>query len=298
MTMAGDLLSKVVASFVTDGIRRGYHEINATIRRRNSIDRAVSGQADSSDDRLKKAIHDLEVVIGSAKGELTEPVAAFIREVERSAIPESIIHCVLTNGDPAMIYPGFEVIYRAFSDSISFDPKNFFDAFVIAIKLRAEQYVKDPGLLEFVQAQNKELSRQLAEVTRALSASSQLTAPLSAHEIADARVRLARSFESSNRYLTVETIQGAKRCGIKQLIVPPRLATLATATRPDTKKASAKLKEDDYTSYLQLKTTVHRTVILGDPGGGKSTLTQLLCFDNSNSIMLEANFPGKRELSG
>src|SRR5580704_4461717 len=208
MTVAGELLIDVVKGFVTDGFRRGYHEIKTAIRRRTLVDRALSGQSVDADDRLKKSINDLAVVIGNARGELTEPIAAFIREVERSAIPESIIRCVLANGDRNAIYPAFHVIHQAFADTISFDSRNFFDAFFTAIKLRAEQYVKDPALLEFVQAQNKDLSRQLGEVAKALQASSQLTAPLSALEIADARIRLARAFESGNRFLTVETIQG------------------------------------------------------------------------------------------
>src|SRR5437016_1063401 len=91
MAVAGDLLTNVVANFVNDGLKWGYHEIRGTVRRRHHIDRVLSGQAVEKDDRLEKAIKDLEVVIGSFRGELTESVAAFIREIHRSALPAAII---------------------------------------------------------------------------------------------------------------------------------------------------------------------------------------------------------------
>jgi hypothetical protein len=150
MTVAGDLLGRVVGGLVTEGLRRGYLELKFAVRRRHTIDRAISGAPVEPDPRVKKSIDDLQLVIGTARGELTESVAAFIREIERSAIPESLVRCVLMNGDPSDIYPAFEVIYQAFSETISFDPKNFFSALFQAVKLRTEHQVKDPAMLEFV----------------------------------------------------------------------------------------------------------------------------------------------------
>lgn len=296
MAIAGELLTSVVEGLATTGFRRAYRHVKLAVRRRHVIDRTISGTPNAErDTRLASAINDLSIVIGNARGELTESVAAFIREVERSAIPETLIRCVLTNGDPEAIYPAFQIIYRAFGTSISFNSENFFAALYAAIKLRTEQDVKDPAMLEFVQAQTKELSRQLDEVTRALQSACNVASPLTAQDLNDARLRLARSFEATNRTVTVETLQGAKRCKIKQLVVPPRMETVAAPTKRDTRKAKASL-DDDTIAYLQFRTTVSRAVILGDPGGGKSTLTQLLCYDNSNSIMLKSSFPGKPEI--
>ena len=139
-------------------------------------------------------------------------------------------------------------------------------------------------MLEFVQAQNKELSHQLEEVLKTFREGGKSLPTLTAEEISGARLQIARAFEAGNRYVTVETLQGAKRYRIKQLAVPPRLSSVADAV--DIKKAKPNADQDAYVPYLQFKTTVNRAVILGDPGGGKSTLTQMLCFDNSNSIML------------
>jgi hypothetical protein len=72
-------------------------------------------------------------------------VAAFIREIERSAIPEAIVRCALTTSDPKSIYPAFELIYKAFATELPFPCRRFFDAFYLAIKLSIEAEVNDPA---------------------------------------------------------------------------------------------------------------------------------------------------------
>src|ERR1700694_3017146 len=202
MTVAGDVILKVVASFVVEGLHRGYEGIKGTIRRRQAVDRALSGDPPAGDPRLNKAVRELETIIGSARGQLTESVAAFIREIERSAIPESLSRCILADRDTDTVYPAFELIYRSFSGQLSFDPKIFFDAFCTAIRCRLEFEVKDPTLLEFVQAKNKDFSKQLSNISSALQALSRIEHPLTVAELADGRVKLARTFEVANRLVT------------------------------------------------------------------------------------------------
>jgi hypothetical protein len=112
MTIAGDLLLKVVSSFAADGLRKAYQEIRGGIRRRQSVDRTLSGENPASDHRLKRALDDLSIVIGTTRGQLNESVAAFLREIERSAIPEALVKSVLTNVEPAKIFPAFDLIYK------------------------------------------------------------------------------------------------------------------------------------------------------------------------------------------
>ena len=76
-------------------------------------------------------------------------------------------------------------------------------------------------MLEFVQAQNKELSHQLEEVLKTFREGGKSLPTLTAEEISGARLQIARAFEAGNRYVTVETLQGAERYRIKQFAVPP-----------------------------------------------------------------------------
>ncbi|MCK1377699.1 NACHT domain-containing protein, partial [Bradyrhizobium sp. 24] len=294
MTIAGELIFKVVGSFASDGLKKTYQEVRGGIRRRQTVDKVLSDELGSGDDRLKRAMNDLHIVIGNSRGQLNETMAAFLREVERSAIPEALIKSILTNIEPDKFFPAFDLIYQPFKDQLPFTSEKFFKAFYTAVKLSVEAEVKDPALLEFVQAQNSELARQLADMSKALEASKLLLDPPNLKEIFEGRTRLARSLEVANRYLSVETVKGVKRCRIRQLVVPPRLST---SKKVEVKKANSQPRDSDYISYVTFKSSVRRAVILGDPGGGKSTLTQLLSFDNSNSILLESNYPGKTEPS-
>jgi hypothetical protein len=46
-------------------------------------------------------------------------------------------------------------------------------------------------------------------------------------------------------------------------------------------------------SYSLFRSTFHRTVILGDPGGGKSTTIQNLCFEFSKALSLAVEYPNR-----
>jgi predicted NACHT family NTPase len=215
--------------------------------------------------------------------------------LERSAIPESLARTILSGSDTEAIYPAFELIFTSFSTQLSFKARDFFDAFHRAIRLHLEEEVQDPRLLEYITAQNKRMMRQLADISLALKRAIDISEPIPAIKLADSRLRLARSLEVANRYITVETLQGAKRYRIKHLAVHPRLSQMDPI---DPEHKGFEPQPSGHIPYLLFKTTVRRAVILGDPGGGKSTLTQLMCYHNSNSILLEAAFPGRPEIDG
>lgn len=89
MPIAGDLVTNVVSNFVFEGIRRSYGAIRTNLKRRQVINRAFDGHVEKKH-QSSKAISDLEQVIGADRGQLTEPVAQFLKEIEASAIPNTI----------------------------------------------------------------------------------------------------------------------------------------------------------------------------------------------------------------
>jgi predicted NACHT family NTPase len=46
-------------------------------------------------------------------------------------------------------------------------------------------------------------------------------------------------------------------------------------------------------TYTQFRSTFHRTVILGGPGGGKSTTIQNICYEFSKALLLAIDFPDR-----
>jgi hypothetical protein len=289
MPVAGDLITNVVASFVFEGIKRCYGAAKTTIRRRQTINRALDGHFDLRSEAAASAIADLEMVIGADRGQLTELVAAFLRELEASAIPDTIVRTILSSEDTDQIFTAFDLVYRSFAPALNFDCRSFYNALVAAIRERAEARVKDPGLLEFVQAHNKALSNQLKDVIRSLQLAGESKDEIPHQVLADARLKIARAVENANRFVSVETLQGVKRCNIRQLVVPPRLNVLERHSVAITTGGSEIL-------YSNFRSSFGSAVILGDPGGGKSTLTQLLCHDLAYSIGVDSSHHGRRDI--
>jgi hypothetical protein len=130
---------------------------------------------------------------------------------------------------------------------------------------------------------------QLSDIANSLSQSVQPTRRLTHEQIRDARVRLAGAIESANRYINVETMRGTKKYSLKTLVISGRLGRLK-----EDELISARYSDGRPTkSYLNFRRQLNRGIILGDPGGGKSTLTQLLCFDLARTILLEDKNPDR-----
>jgi predicted NACHT family NTPase len=86
-------------------------------------------------------------------------------------------------------------------------------------------------------------------------------------------------------------MRGTKKYSLKTLAISGRLGRLK-----EDELISARYSDGRPTkSYLNFRRQLNRGIILGDPGGGKSTLTQLLCFDLARTILLEDKNPDRPE---
>ena len=293
MTLGIDLATGVAASFLYEGIKRCQGGLSFALDRRHKIDRALTSKLpidrkalskSPADPKVLKAIEDLALVIGNSQGKFDENVAKFLREIEKSALPEAMLRAILSESDMTVLYPAFEILHRSFDNNLPFEARPFFDALTAAIRLRAELELKDnKGLYDFMAAQNKKLELYLQLLLGALS--NQTPAQLlSFDELNELRLKIARSIENSNRSLSVETQQGTKRVNIRSLVVPARLRP----TLVDEGKRQPLHSTDEVSmSFIHFKECAGRVVILGDPGGGKSTLSQMLCYDLASAISLD-----------
>src|SRR5207253_10175119 len=104
--------------------------------------------------------------------------------------------------------------------------------------------------------------------------------------------KLARSLALRFREIRVETNKGAKLIEIGRIFIPSKLVhwnmskPLQQILGNESKKGAkgeARLVESDTgelaaMSYGEFQDSFRRVVVLGDPGGGKSTLSQYLCY--------------------
>lgn len=293
MTVGADIGVGLATSLITEVIRRPIDAFFAEARRRDHVSRPLTDKPsirdEKKDELLNRLQSDLERIIGNSTGQYTQPVAVFIRELRSSVVLESIARAVLFGSDLGELRDAFKKFHGAFSD-LPFSPDQLFDATVEACRSRIEN-VKDTALLDIVRAQHSHLSSQLSAIACAINKSLKDSSELSIEQYRDARLRVCRSIQSANKYISVETLRGPKRISLKSIALPSRLLQL-----DESNVEAAKLPSTSPTvGYLPFRRSLSRAVVLGDPGGGKTTLTQMLSYDLSNSVILDNTSPSLKQ---
>jgi hypothetical protein len=295
MPIGSEIITGVLSSIVYDSLKRPCKGLIDAFSRRRDINRALSHgtqseTVDGSD--VKPAISDLVRVLGNDHDVYTESVADFLHEIERSVIPDALKHFALCGRDPEEAFLAFDLVYNSHSP-LPFSSRAFFDALFTAINTRLEQAVEDKVLYDAFKAQSGDLAARLDAIGACLRNATSI-APLTSPQYSELRVKIARGIESVNRQINVETTQGTRKVPIKKLFIAARLNALSDEGKiPAPHRESAQDRAQTI-NYLQFRRIFSNSVILGDPGGGKSTLTQLICYDLANQIVLESTTPKHR----
>ena len=218
----------------------------------------------------------------------TNEIANFLREIERSSIPDTIKHFVICGRNSDEVFCAFDVVYESHAP-LPFKSKSLFRAIESAIKIRIEQAIH-PELLEALRSHNVDLADRLELFARQLNEYKNKMNVISFDQYKEIKIRLSKSIELENKQINVETLQGTKKINIKKLVIPARLSKIdSEGGVPYPHKDSAKEENKFVISYLQFRRTFNRAIVLGDPGGGKSTLTQLICHGLASQVVLENN---------
>lgn len=291
MTIGADLALSLAGSIVYDGTKRAHRSTLSMLNRRAKIVDLLSHQKSSKkpgvpDPRSDPAFKDVIRVLGHQHGAYTESTGQFLDEVRRSGVPEAMYDFAICDADPSEIFPAFDLIYKSF-DNLPFDSRALFDALFCAIKSRFENSVQDPALLDAVRSMGQDLTHRLSILSSSLAAAKNQTAH-KASRFRELRLALANSTEQANSKLPIETNEGPKKVSIKSLVVGARLRPTNPAS-PET--PTARNPSEPALHHIDFRRSVRRAVILGDPGGGKSTLTQLLCYSLAQQLVLESKTP-------
>lgn len=133
-----------------------------------------------------------------------------------------------------------------------------------------------------IRASSDDLRHQIKEISEALNKAGR-SQPLSSDQFLDIRSRVARSIETEHRDLPVETERGTRRVNISRLVIPARLSPVSSHALT----GGGPRPEGPTITLSDFRRGLHRSVVLGDPGGGKSTLTQLVCYEMARSLNLD-----------
>lgn len=296
MAVGFEIVSGLLSSILYDGLKRPIRGAGDLLTRRKAINKSLTSIAaqDVPTAEMSSALQDVARVLGNDHDAYSDDVASFLREVERSAIPDAMKQFALCGHPADEVYPAFDVIYRSYP-SLGFSSRSLFDAINAAITTRISQSVQDRTMFEALKAQNEHLANRITALSACLKNAGTLGVPLEAKVSEELRVKIARGIEVANRQVNVETTQGTRRVPIKRLVIPARLNQVRERSQIPSAHREAPLIRSPSTSYLTFRRTFNRTVILGDPGGGKSTLTQQLCFDLAHQIVLASGNPGVKQ---
>lgn len=293
MPVGTEIFLGVLSSIVYDGLKRPFKGISEIAVRRRSINRALNSPShsetpDSTD--INAAINDVIRVIGNDHGSFTDSVAKFFQEIERSVIPDALKHFAFCGHSEEDAYPAFELIYKTHLP-LPFECRTLFKALNAAIKIRIEQSIEEKVLFEALKAQHEDLAVRITALSACLRNAASIDNPINADSFDEIREKIARGIEATNRQINVETTQGTRKVNIKKLVIAARLDFVSDKGQIPAPHREAQTDRNPNATYLNFRRTFNRAVILGDPGGGKSTLTQLLCFDLARQVSLSAANP-------
>ncbi|MER8832748.1 NACHT domain-containing protein [Mesorhizobium sp. M0909] len=152
---------------------------------------------------------------------------------------------------------------------------------------------QDAALVKLLAAYAKQNNERLASISRNINDLLSSSAPANYDEQA-ITTRIAKASQAANRDIAVETNRGRKRFPIDKVFVKSRLTKQLPAHQEDL-FAGLNSQGNDIT-HAEFIATFKKAVVLGDPGGGKSTLCQSICFDLSKAHGLAAKHSNRTDL--
>lgn len=294
---------------------RGGSIVVQKVNRMRRIDEAIKGIADDS--LVASAIHDFEVVKGSWIGEFTMTVDGFLRHFEKSGLVNTMMMEAIVAKESSVVGQSFVEMFVAQTGQDEENGRALCQQIRTSFSVSAKYLLKDPVLAEFIRASTDTILDAIARVERVfLELSSAFKNAPPEEFLADLLPRMTRSSVNEFKVIKVETSQGRKDVDINKIYIPPRLS-LRTHDRIDTVRKlvldsveknvagatdfrmvdrSRKLVEALAQVNLDEISTASRVVILGDPGGGKSTLLQSIC--HSAAVASQTHTGRWRSFSG
>ena len=305
--MSAGMISSVAATVATrllaSGIQRAGSLSLQKAMRISRVEHLLKSGAQRSQN-VKLATDDFETLIGNRYGQYNEKMADFLQELERGGLITAMVEDALLNRSSKEIKKAFLLLHsRAFAPDEG-NAEELFERLTISFSTTFREVSKDKIVSDTLKLMFRELSNKCDQIDHALQA---INNGLTVHqqtplpELQGRLLRIARGLQAATKQVRVETNKGPRSVDISKIYIPPKLrhrdtkrnaetlAKVASVVRPRGRVvAKPDSPEPEWRidpsvlqtiSYGDLKLSFSRVVILGDPGGGKSTICQNLCFD-------------------
>jgi GTPase SAR1 family protein len=313
--MLAELGLGLIGDLINTGLKRGVSVAFQKFNRLQRIDHAMRGVA-VKNPHIVSAVADFETVIGGYHGQLNTALDSFIRELSRSGIIEAMVENALVDRKSDDTKTIFLSMYHRFI----VDPaggEDLYDKMFAAFKVTLKELTKDSVLYDLIQSSHKDLIARLDRTDIALKAIAIDTSqrPESDLDLSSGLAKMARALQLSYKTVRVETNRGARDVEINRIYIPPKLRL--RSSQANKRRISNLLRADrngrssgrrgaggyyfsaDAMSdldYQGFTSSFRRAVVLGDPGGGKSTLCQKLCYDLAKGYSLSSAYRNEQRI--
>lgn len=280
-TLAGALFNKLL----TAGLARGGSLAFNKIVRLQKVDSSIRGKKQKNGLR-DTVIDDFERVIGTYRGELTQPIQNFLEELQRSNLISAIIDSVLLGKDPAELRNAFYKLHEQIIGKDKGEPADLYGKLRASFTASLETLFRDKALKAYLKASHQDLISRLEKIEDGL-ASVAPTFPKknqSYEALNESLLKLSQGLQRAYKDIRIETNKGARPVEISKIFIPSKLC-FRKPSKLNVQPAAFEGRPDLYRTeagrltFGELKFGFRRVVVLGDPGGGKSTLCQQVCYD-------------------
>jgi hypothetical protein len=302
-------LTSVVKDIALAGLSRIGSLVFRKFTRRGRIESAWR-QGRASNQAVERALVDFEVMLAQQKGGLGEDFVKFIQALECSGLVFKIVEDSLLGEIREETRSLFYELHKKYFPNDQIEREEFLEKLFISLQVSlAELSVGDPALMLMLRTNFSRLRESLASIDSQLDNNQTHLRSYSVDEIDACLEKIAKAVLSEHKINWVETHRGRKQVNLDKIYIPSRVkilkdnasarelieATLATARVHEAVRKNSSFEGDDSViKYVDLQKHFRRIIVLGDPGGGKSTLLQSLCLFFSNQYMLAARYPARR----
>lgn len=289
--------TKIVGSAISSAGTAFFQKI---IRLRK-VDQAIKGARGQSEP-VDKAISDFEYVIGAFYGELTEGLERFLLELSRSGLISAMAELAILKRRSVPVQKAFVQLHNETIGTNEGDANALFERLMVSLEVSFEYLAKDRTVAFLIRAASDQLEARLDGISEKLEALLCDNTEFSLEDVDGTLQKLLPRLANSFKDLPIETHRGLRKKDIQQLYTPSRLrhrndrlikGTLDLGSVTIKGRPLQKADAVEVISYSEFRSCFKRVVVLGDPGGGKSTLCQYLCYDLAKQSTQSINFPDK-----
>jgi Predicted NTPase (NACHT family) len=262
------------------------------------IDEALKGNPDQS--ILQKAISDFEIIKGTWRGEFTVTVDHFLRAFEASGMSEAMFNNALIQNRSPALKTAFIELFKSETGQCLENGEILYKQIIDSFEISCEMLSKDQVLSKVIKASHRDIVSNILSIESSIDhIKAGLLSRPSDEAINEAIPRILRAVAGDTKYIRVETSQGRKDVEITKIYIAPRLSIRnIDKIAPIIKILSETANEDQdngdgFTLSISKQRSLFeqtlrsvdmselknlpRVVVLGNPGGGKSTLLQCVC---------------------